>query len=595
MITANLLAKKRDGHPWTDDEIRFLIDGFCRGEVEDYQMAAMAMAVCTRGMDAGEVSTLAAAMLDSGDRLPRVTDRPRVDKHSTGGLGDKVSLVLAPLLAACGVDVPMISGRGLGRTGGTLDKLEAIPGFRTDLDADESSKVLRDVGAFIVGASQQIAPADRRLYAIRDVSGTVESVPLITASILSKKLAASLDALVMDVKVGGGAFMKTVPQARELADSLRHVGQQAGLPVATRITDMHQPLGRAVGNAIEVNEVIDLLDGQGPAEVHAVCVELAAVLLAEVAIDPTIDKARDRAERAIDSGAARARFHKMVAAQGGRLDGPLPLAPESVIETQISGYVGAVDCETIADAVISLGGGRRTVGNPIDPAVGVSIRARIGDRVEAGQPVLVVHGRRPASSLSVESLRQAIRVVPDPVQPRPLIIARDPFPPREPSHARESSPPSELSPASGRRPTVPGQTAAPAAINDDIERLIRAATDARGRAYAPHSRFTVGAALITDDGTIVTGCNVENASYSMTLCAERVAAATAVARGYRNWRSMAVVSDGGVTPCGACRQFLAEFAADAEIVCVNAADQTARTWRLSQLLPEAFGPPDLIN
>lgn len=583
MITANLLAKKRDGHPWSDDEIRFLIDGFCRGDVEDYQMAAMAMAVCARGMDAGEVSTLAAAMLDSGDRLPRVTDRPRVDKHSTGGLGDKVSLVLAPLLAACGVDVPMISGRGLGRTGGTLDKLEAIPGFRTDLDADESSKVLRDVGAFIVGASQRIAPADRRLYAIRDVTGTVESVPLITASILSKKLAASLDALVMDVKVGGGAFMNTVPHARELADSLRRVGHQAGLPVATRITDMDQPLGRAVGNAIEVNEVIDLLDGQGPAEVRALCVELAAVLLAEVAIDPTIDKARDRAERAIDSGAARARFHEMVAAQGGRLDGPLPLAPVSVIETRVSGYVAAVDCESIADAVISLGGGRRAVGDPIDPAVGVSIRVRIGDRVEAGQPVLVVHGRDPASALSVESLSHAIRVVSDPVQPRPLIIARDPFPPREQSPARD------------RRATVPSRAGAAAAINDEIERLIRAATDARGRAYAPHSNFAVGAALITDDGTIVTACNIENASYSMTLCAERVAAATAVARGYRNWRAMAVVSNGGVTPCGACRQFLAEFAPDVEIVCVNAADQTARTWRLSQLLPEAFGPSDLIN
>ena len=261
MITANLLVKKREGHELTDEEIRFLVDGFCEGSVADYQMSAFAMAVCLRGMTPREVATLTRAMLESGDVLPRDVsgDTPRVDKHSTGGLGDKVSLILAPLLAACDVHVPMVSGRGLGLTGGTLDKLESIPGFRTDLSPQQSARVLKDVGAFIVSASEAIVPADRRLYALRDVSGTVESIPLITASILSKKLSANLDALVMDVKAGDAAFMKTTGDARALAQSLERVGDEAGLPTTVLVTDMDQPLGKAVGNANEVNESVTVL------------------------------------------------------------------------------------------------------------------------------------------------------------------------------------------------------------------------------------------------------------------------------------------------------------------------------------------------
>ena len=267
MLTANLLAKKRDGNALRDEEIRFLIDGFCDGSVADYQMSAFAMAVCLNGMTERETATLTRAMLESGDLLPRQVSgqTPRVDKHSTGGLGDKVSLILAPLLAACGVHVPMVSGRGLGLTGGTLDKLESIPGFRTDLSEQASAAVLRQVGAFIVSASERIAPADRRLYALRDVTGTVESIPLITASILSKKLAANLDALVMDVKVGGAAFMKTLDDARALARSIENVGQAAGLPTHVLISDMDQPLGKAIGNAIEVasRSTVNSVPGSG--------------------------------------------------------------------------------------------------------------------------------------------------------------------------------------------------------------------------------------------------------------------------------------------------------------------------------------------
>ncbi len=328
MLVSSLLIKKREGHSLTDDEIRFLINGFCTGEVADYQMSALAMAICVRGMDGREITTLTSAMLDSGDRLPRLTggDQLRVDKHSTGGLGDKVSLILAPLLAACDLQVPMISGRGLGITGGTLDKLESIEGFRTQIGIEESSRILAQVGAFIIGADERIAPADRRLYALRDVTGTVESIPLITASILSKKLAASLDALVIDVKAGCGAFMRTAAEAGELAQSLVRVGKQAGLPTVALLTDMDQPLGTAVGNAIEVQESIDVLRGaQGV--VRELTIELCASLLLQTKSIDSIDAARRRLAELLDGGAAMERFEKMVHAQGGRLPKRFEIAP----------------------------------------------------------------------------------------------------------------------------------------------------------------------------------------------------------------------------------------------------------------------------
>lgn len=428
MLAASLLVKKRDGEELSDEEIRFLIDGFCRGDVTDYQMAAFAMAVCLNGMTPRETATLTRAMLESGDRMPRhVSDdrgRPRVDKHSTGGLGDKVSLILAPMLALFDVDVPMISGRGLGLSGGTLDKLESIDGYRTDLSVEESSAVLRKVGAFIVGASQRVAPADRQLYALRDVTGTVESIPLITASILSKKLAASLDALVMDVKVGQAAFMKSNDRAFELAESLIRVGGQAGLPTTAIVSDMDQPLGAAIGNVIEVNEAIELLRGGGPAEVRQLTVELAANLLLQVGLESTRDVAVQKLASTLDDGRAYERFEVMIAAQGGNLRGPLALPQAHPVIAAKSGFLQRFDCDAIGQAVVAMGGGRRKVGDPIDHRVGVEVHARIGDVVEKGQPILTAYfdGRERVDYL--RELSDAICVVSEQVDPRPLIVKR---------------------------------------------------------------------------------------------------------------------------------------------------------------------------
>lgn len=432
MLAANLLAKKRDGLELSDAEIRFLIEGFCDGSVADYQMSALTMAVCLQGMSLRETATLTRSMLESGDALPREVSAevPRVDKHSTGGLGDKVSLILAPLLAACGVHVPMVSGRGLGLTGGTLDKLEAIPGFRTDLSVDQSSKVLRDVGAFIVSASERIAPADRRLYALRDVTGTVESIPLITASILSKKLAASLDALVMDVKVGGAAFMKTMEAAKELGDSLVRVGTAAGLPTSVLISDMDQPLGKAIGNANEVNESVAILQGQGRADpllatVRDLTIQLGVSLLVRVNLATDRADATRQLAKALDSGAAMERFEAMVAAQGGRWADKLAVASGYAVEASRSGYVQHIDCYAIGSAIVSLGGGRRQVGDPIDPAVGVEVNVRIGDRVDRGQPVLVLQCHDQQRIEYVKLLSDSVVLTEQPVPVRPLVFSCD--------------------------------------------------------------------------------------------------------------------------------------------------------------------------
>ena len=426
MLASTLLIKKRDGHRLEDDEIRFLIDGFCSGAVADYQMSALAMAICVNGMDERETATLTRAMLDSGERLPREQSDnapPRVDKHSTGGLGDKVSLILAPLLAACDLHVPMISGRGLGLSGGTLDKLESIPGFRTDLSVDESEIVLKQVGAFIVGASERIAPADRRLYALRDVTGTVESIPLITASILSKKLAANLDALVMDVKTGSGAFMKTRQRATELARSLVRVGRQAGLATTALLTDMDQPLGQAVGNAIEVNESVDVLRGSGGV-VTDLTIDLCADLLVQVGQSDDLGGARRRLSTLVDNGSAMERFERMVHAQGGKLQGPLRLATAHDITAPQGGFVARYDCDELGRAIVALGGGRQKTGDAIDPSVGIRIHHRIGDRVEKGDTILTLHCPASKSMDYLKPLTDAVQISEAAVDQRPLILER---------------------------------------------------------------------------------------------------------------------------------------------------------------------------
>ena len=425
MNASFLIAKKRDGGELSAEEIAWLVHEYVAGHVPDYQKAAWAMAVYLRGMTVAETAALTEAMLHSGTTLTwPAGGLPKVDKHSTGGIGDKVSLVLAPLLACCGVQVPMISGRGLGATGGTLDKLESIPGFRTDLSIDEMHRVLNEVGCFITGATHDLVPADRKLYALRDVTGTVQSIPLITASIMSKKLAEGLDALVLDVKHGTGAFMKTLDDARALAKSMVDTGKRMGVPTAALLTDMNQPLGRMAGNANEVNESVDALIGKGPADLMEVTLELGAELLVLAKRESTSAAARKRLEKAISSGAGLEKFREMVAAQGGDLDAPRPIAPAHDIGSPWDGYVTAIDTERLGYVVINLGGGRRQLGDKLDLSVGFEMLVRLGDKIEPGQPLARVFAQTEAVAHIKRDLLAAITISDNQVETPPLIVER---------------------------------------------------------------------------------------------------------------------------------------------------------------------------
>ena len=398
MRAYEIIHAKREGRSLPPAAIAEMVDGFTRGEIPDYQMAAFCMAVFFRGMDDGEVAALTRAMLESGEVLD-LSDVPgaKVDKHSTGGVGDKVSLALAPLAAACGVKVPMISGRGLGHTGGTLDKLEAIPGFRVDLPVERFREIVRTVGACLIGQTARLAPADRKLYALRDVTATVESIPLIAASIMSKKLAEGIDGLVLDVKVGRGAFMKTRDDARALARALAGIGRSMGKRVTALLTSMEQPLGRAVGNALEVAEAVETLRGGGPADLREVTVALAAemLLLGGAAAGPAA--ARAAVESAIADGRGLAKLAEIVAAQGGdpeaiRDPARLPRAPSlHEVPAPASGFVRAIDAEAIGLASVALGAGRARVEDRIDPAVGIVVHRKVGDPVERGEPLCTIH------------------------------------------------------------------------------------------------------------------------------------------------------------------------------------------------------------
>jgi pyrimidine-nucleoside phosphorylase len=351
-------------------------------------------------------------------------EAPKVDKHSTGGVGDKVSLPLAALLACCDVQVPMISGRGLGATGGTLDKLESIPGFRTNLSTEEMQLICRRVGCVISGATEDLVPADRKLYALRDVTGTVPSIPLITASIMSKKLAEGLDALVLDVKHGSGAFMKTLDQARRLAQLMADTGRRMGVPTTALITDMNQPLGRMAGNAVEVNESMDALRGEGPRDLMEVTLELGAALLLLAKRETKPDAARARLQKAIDSGAGMEKFREMVAAQGGNLDVPRPVAPANELPSPRTGFVVAIDTEQLGRAIIELGGGRKRLGDKLDRSVGLETLVRLGERVDVGQPLLRVFARSDAGEMVRDDLLQAITIEDNSIAPPPLVVER---------------------------------------------------------------------------------------------------------------------------------------------------------------------------
>jgi pyrimidine-nucleoside phosphorylase len=423
------ITTQRDGGRLTADEIHRLVDGFMRGSVADYQMSAWLMATYFTGLSQPETLALTEAMLSSGRRVVHASDIAKVDKHSTGGVGDKISLCLAPLVAACGVAVPMISGRGLGHTGGTLDKLEAIPGYVTRLSIARFKAIVRRVGVSIIGQTDALAPADRRIYALRDVTGTVPSVPLIVASILSKKLAAGLDALVMDVKVGSGAFMRRPSQARELAHALRAVGQRLGLPVRALLTDMSTPIGARIGNALEVHEAIAVLRGEGPTDTRELTLELGARMLLAAREAANVAAARRQLEQALSNGAGAERLMRMIAAHGGDarvVDDPsrLPRARHRLpVAAPRAGYVTAIEALALGELAVALGAGRTRADQIIDPRVGIELAVRRGERVERGQPLAFLHveQRGHAPELARATLG-AFGIGPERPRPRPRII-----------------------------------------------------------------------------------------------------------------------------------------------------------------------------
>lgn len=420
-----IIAKKRDGEELTNEEIGHFVAGYAAGSIPNYQMSALAMAIYLRGMTTDEIASLTDHMLASGARFEWPdAELPMVDKHSTGGIGDKVSLLLAPMLACCDLQVPMISGRGLGATGGTLDKLDAIPGYRTDLSMQEMQQVTRSIGCVISGATEGLVPADRKLYALRDVTATVPSIPLITGSIMSKKLAEGLDALVLDVKFGSGAFMKTEALARELAESLVNTGMRMGVKTTALLTDMNQPLGRMVGNAVEVDETVAALEGNGPDDLMEVTLALCAELLVATDRASSLDEARGKLQQTIDSGAALEKLAEMVAAQGGDLSAKREVAPASDVLAAEAGYVSSMDAERLGEAVIAMRGGRQKMGDLLDYSTGFEMLVRLGDRVDAGQPLARLFAPNDVAPAGRDKLVQAIRIADEEPTVGPLILDR---------------------------------------------------------------------------------------------------------------------------------------------------------------------------
>jgi len=424
MNPVDLIAKKRAGQVLSDAEIAWWISAYTRADVPEYQMSAMAMAICFQGLNAKETSAWTAAMRDSGEPISfEGMAGFRIDKHSTGGVGDKISIPLAPIVAALGLQVPMISGRGLGLTGGTLDKLESIPGYRTDLSLDEFKRTVLTTGCSIIGQTGQLAPADRKLYALRDVTATVSSIPLIVASILSKKLSEGLDALVLDVKFGSGAFMSDFDQANELAKALVSVSQSNDVPCSALITDMNQPIGRCIGNALEIKESIEVLKGQGPADTWELTEGLAVCMMRLSGEARSDDEAREAIHAVVDSGRALARFGEMIFAQGGDakvIDDPnrLPQAPHvEEVSASCSGVLKRIDARSVARAGHGVGVGRERADQDVDAAVGVEWLVEPGQELSPDTPIARLHWRDKGRAEALEHLRAAL-IMEGEVQPR---------------------------------------------------------------------------------------------------------------------------------------------------------------------------------
>ncbi|MDP8998827.1 MAG: thymidine phosphorylase [Myxococcota bacterium] len=427
-----IIAEKRDGHTLTDREIARLVCGLATGELADYQMAAWLMAVFLRGLDDAETVALTHTMLHSG-RVIDLSSVPgiKVDKHSTGGVGDKVSIALAPLVATCGVPVPMVSGRGLGHTGGTLDKLEAIPGFQTELSVEDFTRIVGEVGCCMIGQTAEIAPADKRIYALRDVTATVECIPLIVASILSKKLAEGIDALVLDVKVGRGAFMKSEKEARSLAETLVRVGARAGKQVVALLTDMEAPLGIAVGNAVETREALDVLAGGGPPDLVECTLQLGSEMLVLGGVAPSAADAREKLAKAIAEGTAARTAERMIEAQGGdprvvaNRDRLAVAAQQVTVEARQDGFVVAVDALRVGLAAVAMGAGRTRADQKVDHGVGILVQSKPGQRVARRQALarLYLRDLHDAEAI-IERVRAAFTIDDIAPPPRSLLIGR---------------------------------------------------------------------------------------------------------------------------------------------------------------------------
>jgi thymidine phosphorylase len=416
----DIIRAKRDGGRLTDEQIDWVVDAYTRGVVADEQMSALAMAILLRGMTSAEIARWTAAMIASGERLDlSAVTRPTADKHSTGGVGDKITLPLTPLVAACGAAVPQLSGRGLGHTGGTLDKLESITGWRASISNDEFKRQLQDVGAVICAAGEGLAPADRKLYALRDVTGTVEAIPLIASSIMSKKIAEGTGSLVLDVKVGSGAFMKDLAAARDLAGTMVQLGKDSGVTTVALLTDMNTPLGLAVGNAIEVAEAVEVLSGGGPADVVELTLALAREMLAAAGVDADPAKA-------LESGAAMDTWQRMIRAQGGDPHAPLPVAHETeVVRATADGVVTAIDAYGIGVAAWRLGAGRARKEDPVSFGAGVLLRAKPGDRVRAGDVLLELRADDPGRIVAArDAAAEAVTVGDAPPGLTPLVLDR---------------------------------------------------------------------------------------------------------------------------------------------------------------------------
>lgn len=431
MQMTDLIVKKRDGGELSQQEIQFMIDGYTRGQIPDYQMSAMCMAILLRGMTDQETLDLTMAMVHSGETLDlSPIQGVKADKHSTGGVGDKTSLVLCPMVAACGLKVAKMSGRGLGHTGGTIDKLESFPGFTTGIDEETFFKNVNEIGIAIAGQTADLVPADKKLYALRDVTGTVPSIPLIVSSIMSKKLASGADVIVLDVKCGSGAFMKTEEEARTLAQGLTRIGRLAGRKCAAVITDMDQPLGWAVGNALEVKEAISVLKGEKRGDLLELCLTLGSCMLTEAGLADSIEQARAMLEKTIRDGSALKKLSQMVAAQRG--DGHdvydtarLPVAPVQLeVPATESGYVRRIEAEQVGLVSMHLGGGRATKESDIDLSVGLVLHKKVGDRVEAGESLATIHA--PSAGKAEEAaalLRSCFTLSTEPVERSPFIKA----------------------------------------------------------------------------------------------------------------------------------------------------------------------------